>query len=120
MKEIYVKKFFLIFFLIFFFIFLVIGLAGNKSDLIEEEAVKEDEAKEFADKINAVFRNTSAYSNVGVDELFEELGMKFIEPNYQSVIEKQKNSKGNNLVLDKDGVRKGNIKIKERKNKGFC
>ena len=46
--------------------------------------------------------------------------MKFIEPDYQNVIEKQKNSKGNNLVLDKDGVRKGNIKIKERKNKGFC
>ena len=52
--------------------------------------------------------------------------MKFIEPDYQSVIEKQKNSKGNNLVLDKDGVRKGNIKSdlsgydKEKINGGYC
>ena len=58
---------------------IVIGIAGNKSDLIEEEKVSEEDAREYASKINASFRLTSALNNIGVEELFKELIEKYIE-----------------------------------------
>ena len=40
---------------------IVLGIAGNKCDLYENEAVPEQEAREFADKIGAIFELTSAW-----------------------------------------------------------
>ena len=60
----------------------IFAVVGNKSDLFEIQQVKDEEGKEFAKKINAIFQVTSAKSNIGVDELFEKIGMKFIDPNY--------------------------------------
>ena len=54
----------------------VIGLAGNKCDLYEEEKVSEVEAREFADKIGAIFELTSAKNNTGINDIFEKVGNK--------------------------------------------
>ena len=62
---------------------LVIGLCGNKSDLYENEEIPEEEARQFASKIGAVFKLTSASENIGIDELFYELGGKFLDPNFK-------------------------------------
>ena len=59
----------------------VLGVAGNKSDLYEKEEVPEQEAREFAKSIGAIFCLTSAQSNSGIEELFEEMGKKFLDPN---------------------------------------
>lgn len=58
---------------------IVIGIAGNKSDLIGEEKVSEEDAREYASKIDASFRLTSALNNIGVEELFKELIEKYID-----------------------------------------
>lgn len=63
---------------------LVIGIAGNKSDLFTKEAVKEEEAKEFARSINAVFMLTSANTGAGVDQLFQCLGEAYLSPDKAS------------------------------------
>ena len=36
---------------------------------------------EFANSIGAVFRLTSASTNIGITELFKDLGIKFLDPN---------------------------------------
>ena len=41
--------------IIFNYIYLVIGLAANKCDLIENEQVPEEKAREFAKEIGAIF-----------------------------------------------------------------
>ena len=61
---------------------IIFNLVGNKQDLFEMEAVKEDEAKEFAKSINANFYLTSAKNNVLITELFLHSGRLFIDPNY--------------------------------------
>ena len=61
----------------------VFGIAGNKSDLYEEEAVPEKEAREFAQSVNAIFALTSAQNNSGVNQLFEDMGIRFLDPNFQ-------------------------------------
>ena len=62
---------------------IVIGIAANKSDLYDNEAVPEEKARQFAEKIGAIFKLTSAYTSVGIEELFASLGSKFIDPNFK-------------------------------------
>ena len=62
-------------------LFLVIGIAGNKSDLFDKEQVKEKEAENYAKKSGAIFRETSACTSAGIDELFEDIGCKILGPN---------------------------------------
>ena len=65
-----------------FFIIIVIGLAANKSDLYEQQQVSEKEGKEYAKQINAIFKETSACTGVGVNELFTALSNKLLDPTY--------------------------------------
>ena len=50
----------------------MIGLAGNKCDLYQQEEVSLEEARHFQEenKID-VFQQTSAKENIGIDELFK-------------------------------------------------
>ena len=57
----------------------ILGVSANKSDLVDYEEVDENEARNFAKEIGAVFKPTSAKSNAGIDELFNELGQKYVE-----------------------------------------
>jgi len=60
---------------------MVLAVAGNKCDLYLEEKVTEAEGKQFAKDIGAVFRLTSCKENIGIEELFEECGRKYLENN---------------------------------------
>ena len=66
---------------------IVIGVAGNKSDLYENEEVKEDDARECAKEIGAVFELTSAQNNTGINDLFLNVGYKFLDPSFKPEIE---------------------------------
>lgn len=63
---------------LFYLLFLVFGIAGNKSDMFDHEEVNEDDARNFAKEINAVFKPTSAATNLGIEDLFEELCGKLL------------------------------------------
>ena len=99
----------------------VLGVVGNKCDLFEEEKVTEADAREFADKIGAIFELTSAQNNTGITEIFQEVGNKYLDPNFQQKIkqvekEKSEEGKGQNIVLENN-----ENKTKEKaKKKGFC
>ena len=98
---------------------IVLGLAGNKCDLYENEAVTENEARQFANDIGAIFELTSAQNNTGIDELFFEVGNKYLDPNFKPSKDEDnqdcKNDK-NKIVLKKDDVKKENKKTK----RSFC
>ena len=115
---------------------IVIGIAGNKSDLYEEEEVKEDEGREFAEQIGAVFELTSAQNNTGINELFLSCGYKYLDPNFDlkeinaaptplndQQIEKEE-EKPNNENTQEDNKRivleQKDFKRGPRKKKGCC
>ena len=60
----------------------IFGIAGNKNDLYEYEQVDKKEVIDFCNEINAIFKFTSAKQNVCIDELFKELGEKFISSDF--------------------------------------
>ena len=78
----------------------VLGLAANKSDLYENELVSEEVARNFANDINAIFMYTSACKFIGIDELFHNVGCRYIDPNFKidenANKDKKKSDKNNN------------------------
>ena len=55
-------------------------IAGNKDDLYENEEVEENEAKDLADSLKAIFQKTSAKSANGIEDLFVKIGKRFLNP----------------------------------------
>ena len=49
--------------------------------MFEKEKVSEKEAREFAEKIGAIYHSTSAKESIGIDALFKDVGIKIIESN---------------------------------------
>ena len=98
----------------------VMGIAGNKSDLYENEEVPEQEAREFAKSIGAVFSLTSAQNNSGINELFKNLVKKYLDPNASDSDNSQNNVKKpepNPEILDKKPEKKQDQKSDQKSNK---
>ena len=100
---------------------IVIGIAGNKSDRYDDEEVPEHEAREFAESIGAVFSLTSAQNNSGIDELFKDMGKKYLCPNSSTIesdIQKpeQKEESNQNIKFGEKDVDKKNDGQKKKKN----
>ena len=108
---------------------IVVGIAGNKCDLYEEEDVPENEAREFAESIGAVFELTSAQNNTGINELFMNCGYKYLDPNFVDdgkFLPKTNlagiNNENNNNDKNRnrgESIKLNKEKIKEKK-KRFC
>ena len=94
---------------------IIFGVAGNKCDLFQEEKVTEKEAKEFANKIGAVFQLTSCKESIGIDELFEELGKKYLETNKLIGKESEDNKKNDKITINKEDVKNTNSKGGKKK-----
>ena len=92
----------------------VFGLAGNKCDLIEKEEVSEEMARNLAKEMNAIFETTSAAKNIGVEQLFHNVGCKYIDPNYKTNEDSTADVKQRKLSEKK--INK-NIKLDDKNNK---
>ena len=92
---------------------MIFGVAGNKCDLFQQEQVTEEEGKKFAKSIGAVFHLTSCKESIGIDELFEECGKKYLEMN--KLIDSKEKGK---IHLDKDKANNNNNN--EGKKKKCC
>jgi small GTP-binding protein len=60
----------------------IFAVVGNKYDLYNNSQVSDEEARNWADSIGAIFQYTSAKSNSGIDLLFENLARKFFDPEF--------------------------------------
>ena len=58
----------------------IFAVVGNKYDLYETSQIN-DEAKNFAKSIGAIFQYTSAKNFSGINELFNKIGQKIFNPN---------------------------------------
>ena len=57
------------------------ALVANKSDLITRQEVPEEDGRQFASDIGAIFQITSAMKGVGIKELFYKISEKIINGN---------------------------------------
>lgn len=56
---------------------IILFLAANKSDLVDKEEVNEEEARKYAQEINADFCSISAKNSIGIDDLFIQIAKKY-------------------------------------------
>ena len=61
---------------------IILGLAGNKDDLYENEQVSSQDAQNFADEIGAIYKKTSALNNSNIQFIFECIGKKYIDSSF--------------------------------------
>ena len=83
------------------------------------EEVDDDEAKNLAKELNAIFLRTSAKSSIKIEELFIEIGKKFLNPNYDITINDNKSNNKSNIEKNCNIADKGNEikKLKDELNK---
>ena len=93
---------------------IVLAIAGNKCDIFNEEEVSENEAREYADSIGAVFKLTSCKENIGINELFLECGKKFLESNKLIPKEKKEKKDTENLKIEGKNVINNGKKSKKK------
>ena len=93
---------------------IMLCLVGNKCDLFESEVVTEEEGKELAEDIGAIFKLTSPKEKIGIDELFQTIVYKILPILFPN-IEKEENSLLYHTMMgDEDGfeiIEKKNIKL---------
>ena len=96
---------------------IIIALVANKNDNYEFEQVTVNEGKNLAKEINAMFKSTSAKSANGINELFINIGKKFIDPVCKleesgEIKKEDKKDKSMTLKTPKNNKEKENMKKK--------
>ena len=107
---------------------IVIGVAGNKSDLYDDEEVSEQEARDFAKEIGAIFALTSAQNNTGIDDLFKNMAKKYLnidittdvnhggnKPVPKPVQKEEQNQEQKTIKIDAKNVAAKNKEQKQKK-----
>ena len=98
----------------------IIGVAGNKCDLYENEAVSEKEGQNYSDSINAYFKLVSAKNNISIDEFFNSMVEKFVESDFMDdLLPKYVNDKNILKKIEKMKLEK-NKNSNQNKKKKCC
>ena len=90
----------------------IFAVVGNKYDLYESKQV-EEEAKNFAKSIGAIFQYTSAKEASGINKLFNNIGEKYFDP---SIDINEQESKDKELYEQKK-LQKAQQKVENKGNK---
>ena len=106
----------------------IIAIVANKNDLYYSQQVKEEEAIEFANSVKAIFQSTSAKSDSGITSLFDNIGQKYFNLNYDCSNQNQKEQEEYLRKKKEDKQKKNEPKgikitaktIKQEKKKKFC
>ena len=61
---------------------ILFGVVANKNDLYNDQQVPKEEGVKLADEIGAIFQMTSAKSGNGINNLFNNIARKYLDPNY--------------------------------------
>jgi len=77
----------------------VVGICGNKQDLITREQVKEEVAKKYAEEKNLPFKLTSAKNPLSFNKFLEEMVKKYVEKN-EGVKDNKHKKKGEKVKIN--------------------
>ena len=88
------------------------GVVGNKFDLFSIEEVTEDEGNKFSQDIGAFFYLTSAKESIGINDLFKEIGEKYLYFKENKKFEEENIGKSTKITKENS--------ISAKKKKGCC
>ena len=104
----------------------ILAVVANKNDLYNDQKISDEIGQKFADDIGAIFQSTSALSDSGIGKLFNNIGNKLIDPDYDykqqdknAKIKYEKKLKGEKKPEEKK-VKLGNINENTNAKRGCC
>ena len=93
----------------------VIYIVGNKSDLMNSSEVPLSEAESLAKSINAIFRQTSAKENIGINDLFYDICLDVINSHESNSKQSLENSEVQQINKENDTKIIPSMQLKEEK-----
>ena len=96
----------------------IYAIVGNKSDLYENEQVSDEEGKELAKEIGALFHSVSAKTKKGIDNLFLDIVKVFSHCEDVELINDKKDN--NEFVRMEKNALELNSQTIEKKKRKFC
>ena len=79
---------------------IILGVAANKSDLKSDSTISESKGREYAKKIGAEWKSTSAIlENGGIEEFIETLFLKYYSKNFKVYFENNLDDALSNITL---------------------
>ena len=97
---------------------IIIAVVANKSDNYLEQEVPTEEGKDLAKQLNAIFSSTSAKLGNGIDELFNLIAEKYIDPSKdisESFLSKDEIKDKHNKIKIKEIRKKSQTEVKNQK-----
>ena len=95
----------------------VLAVVGNRCELYEnDELANEEQAKQFAKEIDAIFMLISSKTGDGINKLFDLLVDKFLSEDFNSKYKEMTKKKKEDTIP----IKKGNDKEKKKKKKKLC
>ena len=99
----------------------ILALAANKCDLYEYEEITNKDLNEYAKNINAIYKQTSALQNSGINDLFDAIGYKILSPeNFDEFIRKSTSKKQIRASSDSESFSLKMKKSPVKKKKNCC
>ena len=105
----------------------ILAVVANKNDLYNDQKISDEVGQKFADDIGAIFQSTSALSDSGIGKLFDNIGKKLIDPDFDykeqdknDKIKYEKKLKGEKKPEVEKKVKLGNINENTNNKKGCC
>ena len=114
----------------------ILAVVANKIDLYLEQKVSNDDGKAFAEEIGAIFQTTSALSDSGITQLFDNIGKTYLIPGFnykegdlkdKEEFMKKQEEENDNKKKQKPKSKKESKGVKleaknnnEKKKKGWC
>ena len=95
---------------------LVLVLAGNKTDNYMSEEVTDNEGKALAKEINSIYMRTSAKLNSSIDEMFNSIGKKFLNPDSEITSNLTKEE----MIQKSEKLRRDQIKNNNTRKRNCC
>ena len=98
----------------------ILGIVGNKFDMFDKEEIPEDEARKFAEEKNATFMLVSAKNGSNINNLFNLLVNKYLDPFFQEQMGEEKNEKVQGLYKLRKQTKEDDKNKNNSKKKGCC
>ena len=97
----------------------ILAVVANKNDLYDNQLISDEDGQKFADEIGAIFQSTSAKNDSGIGKLFDNIGRKYIDEDFDyKALDKKQKEKYEKKLSNQNENNDNKVKLGDTNNKG--
>ena len=97
----------------------ILAVVANKNDLYDNQLISDEDGQKFADEIGAIFQSTSAKNDSGIGKLFDNIGKKYIDEDFDyKALDKKQKEKYEKKLSNQNENNDNKVKLGDTNNKG--